>query len=227
MSATVMGWLLGTVLGMRHALEPDHLVAVSTLVADGIDRRRSAWLGAFWGMGHALGLLALGGTLAAVQAELPERMAGVLELAVAVMLGILGIRALGQAVLMRQSPSCVHWHDGSWHAHPSQPVHADRIWRSMRRPLAVGVVHGLAGSGAVVALALANQPSVLHSLAYIAVFGLGSVLCMGALTGVAGGSLARVMRRRGVAAGMLLLSGGLSVALGVAWGAAALGRVLG
>ena len=83
MTATWMGWLLGAVLGMRHALEPDHLAAGSTLVADVRDRKLSMWLGAFWGVGHWLGLLLLGGALAAAQAQLPERTANLLEIGVA------------------------------------------------------------------------------------------------------------------------------------------------
>jgi hypothetical protein len=229
MSATVMGWLLGTLLGMRHALEPDHLAAVSTLVAENRHPRLAPWLGAFWGLGHSLGLLLLGGTLAAVQAQLPETYANALELCVAGMLCALGARAMRSAWTgARGGAVTVHHHGGKLHVHQAPPAHLHVAgWTLLKKPLGVGLVHGLAGSGAVVALVLAHQPTFMQQLFYIALFGTGSILGMGALTGVAGAAVAQLVQKPRVKHGLLMCSGLLSVGMGLAWGASSLERLLG
>jgi hypothetical protein len=202
MEAVLTGWVVGFVLGMRHALEPDHLTAVCTLVSVRGGARRGLWLGACWGIGHSLSLLAVGMLLALLQAHLPARVADAFELAVAAMLIALGVRAIGRPF------------DGASgaraHAHPHPRLGA--------RSLFIGVVHGLAGSGALTTLVLAELPSTAARLGYIALFGCGSMLGMALLSGLAGWPLARRGRSRRVATSLAMVTGGISIAFGLVWG---------
>src|SRR5262245_37592289 len=133
-------------MGVRHALDPDHLAAVSVLAADAPGARRGAALGALWGIGHAAALLGTGLVLAALAAELPAALADSFELAVAVMLIALGARAVTRAV--RDSgagPMRLHAHAQLSHRHAGPPAHVHVARRTFAlRPLAIGVVHGLA-----------------------------------------------------------------------------------
>jgi hypothetical protein len=182
-------------LGMRHALEPDHIAAVSTLVLDSGDSRRGLLLGALWGVGHSLALLVVGLALALLHAELPGWLGELFEVGVAVMLLWLGVRSFGRAV---KAP---------------EPHHHSRWLAS--RPLIYGVVHGLAGSGALTALVVAELPSTASRLAYIGLFGFGSIVGMAFLSGLAGWPIAKLGRRRGAAAAISVLTGSLSAAMGV------------
>ena len=211
---------LGSLLGMRHALEPDHLAAVSTLVTGERSSVRAALLGVCWGLGHTLSLVIVGAILVFLRAEMPARVADLFELAVAVMLIGLGLRAIYLAA--RQGPAGpvhVHHHGRRLHVHPGAPAHIHiGAWTLARRPLLVGAVHGLAGSGALTALVLATLPTATERLIYMAVFGLGSTLGMAALSGLLGWPLARMGRHHGLARAMSLLVGCVSTLLGVAWG---------
>src|SRR5439155_276978 len=148
------GSTLGAVLGIRHALEPDHLAAVSTLVAD---QRRPAGgviLGLCWGLGHTLALVAVGVALIGLRARMPPQIADLFELAVAVMLIALGVRAIRRAALQGPAgPLARHQHGPIVHVHPGVPQHLHVGSLTLaRRPLLVGIVHGVAGSGALTAL---------------------------------------------------------------------------
>ena len=108
------GSTLGAVLGMRHALEPDHLAAVSTLVAEERRSTRAMFLGVCWGVGHTLALVAVGAALIGLRAEMPPRMTDVFELGVALMLVALGTRAIRRAARQGSvGPSAVHQHGSS------------------------------------------------------------------------------------------------------------------
>ena len=182
--------LLGLVVGLRHAFEPDHLTAMATLVTETRDPRRGAMLGALWGLGHTISLVLVGAILIAIGAVLPVRVAIVFELGVSVALVVLGVRALR----------------GHRHTEADAHVHV--------RPLVVGLVHGLAGSGALTALVFAQLPSTAERIAYISVFGAGSIAGMAgasALVGVSLGTMQRGRRWLTVAAGVL------SIGLGIAW----------
>src|SRR5581483_2396611 len=147
---------LGSLLGMRHALEPDHLAAVSTLVTSERSGLKAVWLGACWGMGHTLTLVIAGGFLVFLRAEMPATAADGFELMVALMLVALGLRSLYRAArLGADGPTYPHRHGGLVHMHPGVPAHVHiGRWTLARRPLLIGAVHGLAGSGALTALVL-------------------------------------------------------------------------
>src|SRR5262249_59117233 len=114
---------LGSLLGMRHALEPDHLAAVATLVTGERSSAKAALLGVCWGLGHTLSLVVVGTALVILRAEMPARVSDLFELCVALMLIGLGLRAIYLAA--RQGPAGpvhVHHHGGRAHPHPRVPA---------------------------------------------------------------------------------------------------------
>jgi hypothetical protein len=220
---------LGSLLGMRHALEPDHLAAVSTLVTGERNSYKAAFLGVCWGLGHTFALIVVGTVLVVLRAEMPARVADGFELCVALMLIGLGLRAI--YVAARQGPAGpahVHQHGRTLHVHHGAPAHIHiGTWTLARRPLLVGAVHGLAGSGALTALVLTTLPSTAARLTYMIVFGLGSTLGMAALSGLLGWPLAHARRHRGLARALSLAVGCVSTGLGVVWGYPLAGKILG
>lgn len=185
--------VLGLVLGARHALEPDHLAAVGTLMSA---ERAGVRVGALWGVGHTAALLAVGLVLGALRAELPAGWSRGFELGVAAMLLGLGGRALWRALRGEAI--------ASGHTHAS-------------RPLLVGLVHGLAGSGALTALAVASTPALGAQLAFMILFGVGSVVGMAAVAGTLGLPLGRLPDRGrrwlGAAAGACSIGVGVELAI--------------
>ncbi len=217
----------GSLLGMRHALEPDHLAAVSTLVSRERSSASAALLGACWGLGHTCTLVIAGAALVLLRAEMPAHLADLFELAVALMLVALGLRAMYLAARQGVAgPPHVHRHGQMVHHHAGTPahVHVGR-WTLARRPLLVGAVHGLAGSGALTALVLATLPSPTAQLAYMLLFGVGSTLGMAALSGLLGWPIARIGQHAALARALSLLVGCLSAGLGVFWGYPLIGRL--
>jgi hypothetical protein len=218
---------LGSLLGMRHALEPDHLAAVSTLVSRERSGIKAALLGVCWGLGHTLSLVVVGALLVALRAEMPAAVSDLFELLVAFMLVALGLRAIVQAARQgAEGPARVHRHGRVVHNHAGVPAHVHiGAWTLARRPLLVGAVHGLAGSGALTALVLATLPTTAARLAYMALFGLGSTVSMAALSGLLGWPLARFGSHHVVARGVSLIVGCASIVLGVMWGQSAITRL--
>ena len=228
MIATLTSCWLGFLIGLRHALEPDHLAAVSTLIVEQPRIRRAAFLGTCWGLGHSLSLLAVGGGLLAWRLRLPEVWVDRFELAVAVLLIGLGVRSILWSLRAgRDGGSAPHSHGGILHAHAgvSDHFHISSLTVA-RRPFLVGIAHGLAGTGAITALAMASMPGTISAIAYLALFGLGALAGMSLLTGLAGVAMLQLAyspRARSVLAGGV---GVFSVLLGVFWGGPILFRLL-
>ncbi len=183
-------WLLivGFGLGLKHAIEPDHLAAVSTIVGN----RKSLWsaslVGGLWGIGHTAALLVAGVLVMTFQMEIAERTGQFLEMGVAVMLIVLGIEALRKVWLGGQIHWHTHRHGGIAHAHPhihdQAQAHealeppSENTHHGLKigpRPLIVGLIHGLAGSGALMLLVLSTISSPAVGTLYILVFGAGSI----------------------------------------------------
>jgi hypothetical protein len=227
-TGSLVGLLVGVAMGARHALDPDHLAAVSVLAADAPGARRGALLGALWGIGHAAALLGTGLVLAVLAAELPPALCDAFELAVAVMLIVLGARAIHRVLRgPGDGPNIFHAHARVSHRHAGPPAHVHVARRTLAlRPLAVGVVHGLAGSGALTALVLARMPSPHLRFAYMALFSVGSIVGMCVLSGLAGWPLARIARHPRAARLLLGTVGAASAALGLIWGWPIAGRLL-
>jgi len=179
----------GMLIGLKHALEADHVVAVATLASRSSSWRDHVRLAGLWGIGHALALTTLGSTLVLLGTALPPTLAETLE-------GLVGVVliALGLDVLRRLRRDRVHFHvhrhadaPAHFHAHTHHPAHAvhdaaaheHRHVRALGlRALAVGTLHGLAGSAALVLLAAEATRSVSAALAYLAIFGVGTILGM-------------------------------------------------
>jgi high-affinity nickel-transport protein len=209
-----------SLLGMRHALEPDHIAAVSTLVSHEQNSFRAAWLGVCWGIGHTLMLFVVGLGLVLVQREIPSGLADVFEIMVAVMLIGLGLRSVLQAArLGSKGPAYLHRHRWTIHQHPGMPAHVHiGTWTLARRPLLIGAIHGLAGSGTLAALVLTTLPSTASRLTYMILFGLGSTAGMAALSGLLGWPLARLGAHEHVTRGIAFVVGCMSMVLGIVWG---------
>ncbi len=197
----------GSLLGLRHALEPDHLAAVATLMTGERSSARAAWLGACWGVGHTLTLLATGAMLVGLRVELPGSASDVFEVAVIVLLIGFGVRSIVQGVYGILP--------GSTHTHTARQAIRQPVFA--RRPLLVGAVHGLAGSGALTAFVVSTLPSTLTRLSYLALFGLGSTAGMAVLSGLLGWPLARVGGNRATARSLSLAVGCISTCLGLLW----------
>jgi len=211
---------LGSLLGIRHALEPDHLAAVSTLITRERGSYKAALLGACWGLGHTLSLLVVGAALVLLRAGMPARVSDTFEFCVALMLVGLGVRAVYLAARQGPAgPTYVHHHGRVVPRHPGTPahVHVGR-WTLARRPLLVGAVHGLAGSGALTALVLTTLPTTAARITYISLFGAGSTVGMAALSGLLGWPMARLGSHHAIGRGISIATGCLSIGLGVVWG---------
>lgn len=167
---TVLG--LGFVLGMKHATDADHVVAVTTIVG----RQRNPWasarIGALWGVGHTLTILLLGGAIVLFHLVVPPHLGLGLEFAVAGMLVALGVLSLRRT----QRAATAHGHT---HARPGERPGEQRLGL---RPLGIGLVHGLAGSAAIALLVLGSIQQPALGVLYLLIFGVGTVGGMMLLT---------------------------------------------
>lgn len=174
---------LGFVLGLRHALDADHLAAVSTFVTEERSLWRASLIGVSWGVGHTAALLIFGLAVAAFRLTLTPRLSQVLEFIVGCMLVALGTNVLYKLVKSGALHAHAHQHDGvehkHLHLHVGEPQHEHRhVHRTLRlggRPFMVGVVHGLAGTAALMMLVVGALPSMLLAVIYIIIFGVGSI----------------------------------------------------
>jgi len=185
--------ILGIVLGLRHALDPDHVVAVSTIVSEYRNPLRSFWVGVSWGLGHTTTLFIIGIIIIALRLAIPERLALFLEFAVGIMLVGLGVQVIYNLQKKRLHQHA-HGHEEDahihLHSHAENPAHSPEHHggRGVGKPFFrkksyfIGTVHGLAGSAALTLLVLASIDSPLAGMGYILLFGLGSVLSMGIVT---------------------------------------------
>jgi sulfite exporter TauE/SafE len=181
---------LGLLLGIQHALDPDHLIAVSTIVSEHKNFKWASLIGAFWGLGHTTTLFIVGVIVIGLRVSIPPRLGEGLEFLVALMLVILGINVLRKAFGAERVHLHTHSHSPETHTHfhvhdnPGQDHAHSHPFKAMRRPFIVGMVHGLAGSAALMLLVLSTIQSAVAGLVYIVIFGLGSVGGMLLLSGI-------------------------------------------
>jgi ABC-type nickel/cobalt efflux system permease component RcnA len=182
---------LGFLLGMQHAMEADHIAAVSSIAARRTNVGDIVKHGLTWGLGHTLTLFVFGGTAILLGRAIPERLAGPLETAVGVMLV-----GLGANVLWRLWRDRVHFHlhahsDGTRHIHahshlneavPHQKSAHEHPHGFRWRSLLVGLMHGMAGSAALLVLAVSQAANPVYGVLYVVLFGVGSMFGMGALS---------------------------------------------
>jgi high-affinity nickel permease len=182
---------LGLTLGLRHALDADHVAAVSTLVARERGLVRSCLLGAFWGAGHTLALLGAGIAVIGFKLTITPGVEAALERAVGLVLVLLGGQVLLRAVGGILAHAHDHTHDGVTHRHAHLHLRSPdaahvHLVRLGRRPFLVGLLHGLAGSAALTLMVLGTIPSPIAALVYLLVFGVGSTAGMLLLSGLVG-----------------------------------------
>ena len=197
LSAAVLGFLLG----LKHATDADHVVAITTIVSRERSFRRAAWIGGLWGIGHSLTVFLVGGALVVFRIAMPPRVGLALEFGVALMLIMLGFSNLRPS-----GPAAPHSHD--------VPARFNGI-----RPVVIGIVHGLAGSAAAALLVLAAIPETAYALAYLFIFGVGTIAGMTLITAMlavpsvyAADRVVRLQRGIRFAAGALSLVFGIVVA---------------
>ncbi len=198
---------LGFILGMRHATDPDHVIAVTTIVTRHRTPRGALWIGGVWGLGHTLTVMVVGGGIIVFGWVIPERIGLSFELGVGIMLILLGLANLKGALRLigrhaslgtdGQLHSQTHSHGDYVHTHPHEhnpqrhphrPDQTPLAWLDHRfgtmglfqvlRPLVVGVVHGLAGSASVALLVLAAIGNVRWGFVYLVLFGAGTIVGM-------------------------------------------------
>lgn len=211
---------IGFLIGMRHALEADHVAAVATLATTTNSLKSAVKHGAVWGVGHTLALFAFGSTVILTDSIMPETMALGLEFAVGVMLVGLGIEVI-RKMLKEKVHFHTHKHDNNkqhFHAHK----HEHKIQHSAdkhqhehnnvfpRKALFVGLMHGMAGSAALILLTLQTVSSPLTGLLYMLLFGIGSIIGMAAL------SVVIAIPLRHSATGLTWLNNGLQMIIGIA-----------
>lgn len=194
--------LLGFLLGIRHAADPDHVAAIAALVARHRRVGFAARIGAAWGLGHSLTILAVGGVLVALRIAVPPRWtlgAELLVAAILVVLGIANLRAFGRPREAHPRAETPHVHGG----------------RTALRAFGVGIAHGLGGSAAVAILALAAMPTTQTAVAYLAVFGIGTVGGMVVLSLALGLPLLLAHRAPTITRWVLAGSGVVSIGAGL------------
>ena len=189
-------WVIfGFLLGLQHALEADHIATVASIAADKRGTSRIVRHGALWGLGHALTLGAFGGAVYALELNLSDRLATGLEFIVGIMMLLIGGRLIYAIVKARIHFHIHHHRTGEVHFHAHSHAgdvanhalsthahaHPKGAWG---RSLAIGMMHGLAGSAALVALAASSAPSVHVGLVFMLVFAVGSIAGMAAFSAV-------------------------------------------
>jgi high-affinity nickel permease len=194
---------LGFFLGMRHATDPDHVIAVTTIVARHRTMKHASLIGALWGAGHTVTIVAVGGAILLLGWVIPARIGLSMEFSVAIMLillGVMNLTGLLQWINARFSPATVQ---SQSHMHTTEPVnldhghdHASINWfdrqfgslglYQVARPLVIGIVHGLAGSAAVALLVLATIRDPKWAFLYLLVFGIGTIAGMILITAAIG-----------------------------------------
>jgi ABC-type nickel/cobalt efflux system permease component RcnA len=198
---------LGFFLGMRHATDPDHVIAVTTIISRERRLSKAAWIGAFWGIGHTLTIFVVGAAVILFGLVIPPRLGLSMELAVGAMLILLGlfnVRSFFRSVpgpaegtthshhhahgdYIHNHP---HSHQPESHPHAPEQTPLAKLDRAMMRltayrplrPLMIGIVHGLAGSAAVALLVLATIRDARWAVCYLLVFGLGTIAGMMVIT---------------------------------------------
>lgn len=241
--------VLGFFLGMRHATDPDHVIAVSTIVSRHRSIKHAAVIGGLWGVGHTLTILLVGGGIILFGWVIPTRIGLSMEFSVGLMLILLGVLNLtgilqwitsnvSQAQRQEGNADILHSHAHSHgdyvhthpqahnpETHPHDPTHTRLGWfdryfgrlglYNAVRPLVVGLVHGLAGSAAVALLVLTTIHASKWAVAYLLLFGVGTIAGMMLITGVMGAPFAYAEKRSRLSNGLRIASGVISFGFGL------------
>jgi sulfite exporter TauE/SafE len=186
---------LGLVLGIKHAIEPDHIIAVSTLASESNKLWRSSLAGVFWGIGHTLTLFVVGMVLIVLKDDIPEAWAMSLEFSVGIMLVYLGLSSFF-----------------TWKQASKEQTHPRR---SYIKSMIIGFIHGLAGSAAMVLLTMSTVEHPWQGAVYIIVFGIGTCVGMLAFTTILGIPFTASKNKRVVNQSLTRFAGAVSTLFGL------------
>jgi len=235
--------LLGFFLGMRHATDPDHVVAVTTIVSRERTMLHATLIGALWGLGHTFTILVVGSAIILFKLTIPPRLGLSMELSVGLMLILMGVlnltgllrRAMEWMTIRRLGPGAhSHFLFGRWAVHThdedGEPILPETVsvlgwapqwWKQLGvfhilRPLVVGIVHGMAGSAAVALLVLTTISRPSWAIVYLLIFGLGTVAGMMLITAAIALPFAYSLQHfTQLNRGLVMASGFVSVAFGL------------
>ncbi|OGK20287.1 hypothetical protein A2866_06410 [Candidatus Roizmanbacteria bacterium RIFCSPHIGHO2_01_FULL_39_8] len=160
----------GLLLGIKHVFEADHLIAISTMLTEKKNPQKAALIGTFWGIGHTTTLFVVGLSVLLLRLSIPQAIAERLEIIVGLMLIVLGVQSIRKKVVSHEHK---HTHGSISHSH----LHQDHTHQH-KKSFFIGMVHGFAGSGALMVLVLSLINSVWQGILYILLFGLGSTISM-------------------------------------------------
>lgn len=218
-----MGFLsilaLGFVLGIKHAIEPDHIIAVSTIASQSKKLSRSTLAGVFWGIGHTATLFIIGIILIFMKGEIPEKWAMSLEFLVGIMLVYLGVTTVFS---LKNIHVHQHEYDGEEHKHIHSHIHSGKHEHqhqhknvSYLKSMLIGLVHGLAGSGAMVLLTMSTVKSVWEAAIYILIFGVGTVIGMLFFTTIIGIPFVFSAKKISLNKTLTQITGSISIVFGI------------
>ncbi|MBS4214616.1 urease accessory protein UreH domain-containing protein [Neobacillus rhizophilus] len=210
---------LGFVLGIKHAIEPDHVIAVSTIASQSKKLLRSSLAGVFWGIGHTATLFIIGIIIILMKGEIPEKWVMSLEFLVGIMLVYLGVSTvlsfknihLHQHNHDEEEHKHVHSHNFSGkheHKHKHKNV-------SYLKSMVIGLIHGLAGSGAMVLLTMSTVNSVWEAAIYILIFGVGTIIGMLFFTTIIGIPFVFSSKKVGLNKSLTQITGLISILFGI------------
>lgn len=207
---TLLG--LGFALGLKHALDADHVVAVSTIVSQTKSLKKSSLFGAIWGAGHTTTLLIVGLILLGLKLTIPKWIALSFEFLVGIVLVLLGLNVIWKLISEK-----LHYHKHTHasvehthvHSHKTSSMH-DHFHKSF----AVGMVHGLAGSATLMLLVLGSVTSLVEGVLYILVFGIGSIFGMLVVSTIIGLPFMLTTRFEAVHNSVKIVAGSFSILLG-------------
>lgn len=178
----LMVLVIGLVLGFKHAIEPDHIIAVSTIASQSKKLWRSSLMGLFWGIGHSLTLLAVGLMFLVFKNSISQTWSMSIEFLVGVMLVYLGISTL---LTYKKKKIHVHEHEiggenqhQHFHSHEHNKAHNHQHSKNYLKSMVIGIVHGLAGSAAMIVLTMSTVKGVSEGFLYMLIFGIGTILGM-------------------------------------------------
>ncbi|MEH7179223.1 urease accessory protein UreH domain-containing protein [Neobacillus vireti] len=196
---------LGFILGIRHAMEPDHMIAVTTIASQSKKLWQASLAGVFWGIGHTVTLFVIGLIFIVMKNDIPEKWSLTLEFLVGIMLVYLGIAAM---LSIRKKQNHSHHHD-------ENIINLTKVKKgTYYKSLFIGFIHGIAGSGAMVLLTMSTVDTVWQGAMYMIVFGLGTVIGMLIFTTIIGIPFILSMNRMAASKGLILTTGTISIIFG-------------
>lgn len=205
-------FLTGFFLGLRHALDTDHLTAVSTIVSETKNLKKSSLIGLFWGAGHTTTLFLVGMIILIFNVTIPLSVSLFFELIVGVMLIALGLHAIRKIfknkihIHSHKNKNKEHFH---LHSHKFSSGHSHS-----HKPFIIGAIHGLAGSAAIMLLVLTLSNSIIEGLIYILIFGLGSIIGMFLISGIISIPFLVAKKTLKIKNGLTLITGSFSIFFG-------------